>query len=171
MAQKAITIYTPSTADPHIYAEDDAMIWRSIFGATSGIAGGCDGQLALSIVDNNTVRLQSGIFSNQGYIVKVTPGTTEDLAVVSGTQNMYRRDLVVAQFTRGGGTTADEHIFTVIAGTAAATDAGALRPTLTQNDLRTGGQLRQEALYEVYIVGTTIQSVTRIAPYVGSYYQ
>ena len=57
MAQKAITIYTPPDAAPHIYAEDDAQLYRAIFGR-SGITEG-DEMLACSLVDNNTVRLAS----------------------------------------------------------------------------------------------------------------
>lgn len=64
MAQKAITIYTPPDAAPHIYAEDDAQLYRAIFGR-SGITEG-DEMLACSLVDNNTVRLASGTFVNQG---------------------------------------------------------------------------------------------------------
>ena len=36
MGQKAITIYTPDSATPHIYAEDDAQIHRALIGS-SGI--------------------------------------------------------------------------------------------------------------------------------------
>ena len=61
--------------------------------------------LACSLVDNNTVRLASGTFVNQGYIVCVPGGSYEDLTVESGTQNMYRKDLLVAEFARGGGST------------------------------------------------------------------
>ena len=109
MAQKAITIYTPPDAAPHIYAEDDAQLYRAIFGR-SGITEG-DEMLACSLVDNNTVRLASGTFVNQGYIVCVPGGSYEDLTVESGTQNMYRKDLLVAEFARGGGSAADTHVF------------------------------------------------------------
>ena len=60
MAQKAITIYTPDTEDPHIYAEDDAQVHRAIFGG-SGITD-ADEKLAATIVDNNTVRLAAGLY-------------------------------------------------------------------------------------------------------------
>lgn len=168
MAQKAITIYTPSTASPHIYAEDDAQVFRAIFGK-SGITEG-DEMLACSIVDNNTVRLASGMYVNQGYLICVPGGFYEDLSVDSGTQNMYRKDLVIAEFVRGGGDTADAHVFKVIKGTAAASEAGAVVPTLTAEELSSGGSMRQEAIYQVNISGLSIVSVTRIAPYVGSFY-
>lgn len=169
MGQKAITIYTPAIDDPHINAEDDAMIYRMLLGGTSCIGSG-DDQLACAKVDNNTVRLSPGVFSNQGYMVCVPGGETADLTVTSGTSGMYRRDYVVAEFVRGGGATADAHVFKVISGTPAASAGAAAYPSLTQNDLTAGGSTRQEPLYGLLIEGTTLSAtITRIAPLSGTY--
>lgn len=168
MAQKAITIYTPDTEDPHIYAEDDAQVHRAIFGG-SGITD-ADDRLAATIVDNNTVRLAAGLYCNSGYLHVVPAGETLSLTIGSGTAGVYRRDLIVSEFVRGGGNTSDTLQFKVIQGTEASSLAEAQRPTLTQNDIAAGGATRQEALYEVVINGTTITEVNRIADYVGSFY-
>lgn len=169
MGQKAITIYTPASASPHIYAEDDAQIHRGMIGG-SGIML-ADNNLACTIVNNNTVRLASGLYSNQGYIIVVEGGTTADLTVESGTAGAYRHDLVVSHFTRGSGEVADTHVFEVVRGTDASSAAGAVDPVLTQNDLTTGGSEREEAVYRVIIAGTTIESVERVANYIGNVYQ
>ena len=168
MAQKAITIFTPDTEDPHIYAEDDAQVHRAIFGG-SGITD-ADERLAATIVDNNTVRLASGLYSNQGYLHVVPAGETLSLTIGSGTAGVYRKDLIVSEFVRGGGDTADTLHFKVVQGTEASSLAEAQRPTLTQDNIAAGGSTRQEALYEVVISGTTIQEVNRIADYSGSFY-
>lgn len=167
--QKAITIYTPEDVEPHIFAEDDAQIYRSIFGR-SGITE-ADNKLACSIIDDNTVRISSGVFCNQGYMVVVPGGNTIDLNVQSGTQGAFRHDLIVADFTRGGGSTADTHVIKVLTGTAAQTEESAQDPTLTQQDLTASGTRRQEPLYRIVMQGTTLHAVERIAPYVGSVYQ
>lgn len=168
MAQKAITIFTPDTEDPHIYAEDDAQVHRAIFGG-SGITD-ADERLAATIVDNNTVRLASGLYCNSGYLHVVPAGETLALTIGSGTAGVYRRDLIVSEFVRGGGSIADTLEFKVIQGTEASSLNEAQRPTLVQNDIAAGGSTRQEALYEVVINGTTITEVNRIADYVGSFY-
>ena len=168
MAQKAITIYTPPAASAHIYAEDEAQHNRARFGG-SGITE-ADNQLACSKVDNNTVRLASGLYCMQGYMLSVPGGSTEDLTVDSGTSGMFRKDLVIAEFTRGGGEVADTLVFRILKGTPAASDAAAVDPTLTQNDLAAGGTTRQEALYRISIGGTTLNTIARIAPYVGNFY-
>ena len=169
MGQKAITIYTPASAGAHIHAEDDAQLNRARFGG-SGITL-ADNALACTVVNNNTVRLASGQYSNQGYMIAVVGGTTADLTVDSGVAGEYRRDLVVADFIRGGGDTADQHTFTVIKGTPAASASAATDPELTQEDLSTGGSHRQEALYRIKISGTEISEVERVATYVGNVYQ
>lgn len=168
MAQKAITIFTPDTEDPHIYAEDDAQVHRAIFGG-SGITD-ADDMLAATIVDNNTIRLASGLYSNQGYLHVVPAGETLSLTIGSGTADVYRRDLIVSEFVRGGGSTSDSLLFKVIAGTEAPNLSEAQRPSLTQDNIAAGGSTRQEALYEVVISGTTITEINRIADYIGSFY-
>lgn len=168
MAQKAITIYTPADDDPHIYAEDEAQHNRARFGG-SGITQ-ADDLLACSKIDNNTVQLASGLYSLQGYMLSVSGGTTQNLTVDSGSVGQYRKDLVIAEFTRGGGAVADELEFVVLKGTPAASEGAAEDPTLTQNDLAAGGSNRQEALYRVLISGTVLSTITQVAPYAGNFY-
>ena len=171
-AGKAITIYTPATEDGHIYAEDDAQIYRAIFGGNgSGIAG-ADNMLAATVPDNNTVTLDSGTFFNMGYALVIPCGETLNLSIGSGTQGKYRVDQIVATFRRGGGDTPDTHIFEVLTGTESDSLEAARqnKATLTQEDIRAGGAVRQEVLYNVIVSGITISTVERVTPYIGSFY-
>lgn len=168
MAQKPITIYTPPESSPHIFAEDEAQHNRARFGG-SGITQ-ADDMLTCTKVDNNTVRLSSGLYCLQGYMLSVSGGTTQDLAVDSGTSGAYRRDLVVAEFVRGGGAVADVLQFRVIKGTPAASEGAAVDPVLTQDDLSAGGSARQEPVYRLVINGTSLATIHRWASYVGNFY-
>lgn len=168
MAQKAITIYTPPTADAHIYAEDEAQHNRARFGG-SGITQ-ADGMLACTKVDNNTVKLESGLYCLQGYMLSVSGGTTQNLIIDSGTVGQYRKDLIVAEFTRGGGAVADKLEFKIVKGTQAASESAAADPSLAQNDLSAGGSTRQEPIYRILISGAVLSTITQIAPYVGNFY-
>lgn len=163
MAQKAITIYTKPEENPHIYAEDEAQINRARFGG-SGITE-ADEMLECEKVTNNQVRLKSGVYSMQGYLICVPGGETETLAVDSGTLGVNRNDLVVAEFNRGGGATNDTLVFKVLKGSPGAGD-----PALQNDDLGAGGTQRQEALYRLKIVGTALDEIERVAPYVGNFY-
>lgn len=169
MGQKAITIYTPDSATPHIYAEDDAQIHRALIGS-SGITL-ADNQLSCTVVNDNTVRLASGVYCMQGYMIVVQGGTNADLTIDSGSAGAYRHDLIVADFQRGGGDTADTFVFKTVKGTNATSASAATDPAITQDNLITGGSHRQETLYRVVISGTTISAVERVAPYIGNVYQ
>ena len=169
MGMKAINIYTPATAAPHIYAEDDAQIYRSLIGS-SGITL-ADNKLAATIVNNNTVRLDSGLYSMLGFMLSVTPGSYQDLTIDSGSAGAYRHDLIIADFTRGSLDTADAYVFAVLKGTNATSAEAATDPTLTQSDITTTGTHRQEAVYRVIIAGTEITAIERVAPYIGNVYQ
>lgn len=170
MAQKAITIYTPSSVAAHIYAEDDAQVHRALIGSSSGITL-ADDLLACVKVNDNTVRLSPGVYSMQGYLLCVVGGTTADLTVDSGTAGVYRHDLLIAEFIRGGGNTADTFRFRILKGAEASAAAAAVDPSLTQNDLCTGGTTRQEALYRLVINGATLDSINRICSFIGNVYQ
>lgn len=98
--QKAITIYTPSSAAPHISAEDDAFIYHSLLGSKSGILG------ALSCVKTaaNAISLSGGGVAYNGRILWIPTGETLGLTIVDGSVNR-----VVAEFTAGGGDVADTY--------------------------------------------------------------
>jgi len=167
MAIKPITIYTPPDAVPHIYAEDDAQLHRAMVGV-SGITL-ADQELALTIVNANTVRMAPGMYCMQGYMLSVQGGTSADLPVESGAAGAYRHDLVIAEFIRGGGATADTYTFRVLRGADAASAGAAQDPALTQDDLAAGGSTRQEAVYRLHVSPTGITSFDRLAEYIGNY--
>lgn len=168
MGQKGITLYTKTADAAHITAGDDAAIYRALLGSTSGITE-ADNQLACARVNDTSVSIDTGVFSNQGFMLRVDAPIT--LAVEVGQAGFNRNDLVVAEYTIGGGETSDAHILKVIKGTQSA--GAAADPTLEQNSLITGtaSDKRQEPLYRLTLSGTTLSgTITRIAPYVGSYY-
>lgn len=156
MAEKAITIYTPASSEPHITAADDAFIHHAILRETSGILG----SLQCRRVDDNTVRLSGGGVSNMGYILYIPEGQTHDLTVTTGTAGLGRHDIVVAEFVKGGGSTADSHTFKVIKGVAAETPED---PVLRGDSLSQAGDVRQIALFRVVLNGTVITEVTALA--------
>lgn len=168
MGQKGITLYTKTADAAHITAGDDAAIYRALLGSTSGITE-ADDQLAAARVSDTSVSIATGVFSNQGFMLRVDAPIT--LAVEVGQAGFNRNDLVVAEYTIGGGATSDVHILKVIKGTQTA--GSAADPTLEQDSLITGtaGDKRQEPLYRLTLAGTTLSgTITRIADFVGSYY-
>ena len=170
MAQKGITLYTATGDAAHITAADDAAIYRAIFGSTSGITE-ADNQLACTRNSDVEIAIATGVFSNQGFMLRVDAPIT--LAVDAGQVGFYRKDLVCAEYVIGGGGTSDTHALVVVKGTQNATEGLAVDPTLDQDSLITGtaSNRRQEPLYRLTLSGTTLSGmITRVADYVGSYY-
>lgn len=157
MGQKAITIYTPASAAPHITADDDAFIYKSVLGGKDGILG----NLTCAKVNNNTIRLSGGGVSNLGHILRIPDGETLDLSINTGSAGYKRYDSVVAEFVKGGGDTADTYTIKVVQGTAAASSPSA--PTMTTSKLLNLGDKNQIELYRIYINETTLSTITRIA--------
>ena len=170
MAQKGITLYTKTADGAHITAGDDAAIYRALLGSASGITE-ADDQLACARVSDTSVSIATGVFSNQGFMLRVDAPV--NLAVEIGVNGFYRKDLVVAEYTIGGGATSDVHVIKVIKGMQNATEGLAVAPVLVQDSLITGtsSQKRQEPLFLLKLSGTTLSgTIERIADYVGSYY-
>ena len=170
MGQKGLTLYTKPEEPAHITANDDAAVYRAILGSRSGITE-ADNQLECTRVNNTSVNIDTGIFSNQGHLLRVDAPITLSLDV--GQAGFYRRDLVVAEYVVGGGGTSDTHELVVIKGIQAASEGAAIDPVLEQDDLTTAtaSDRRQEPLYRLKINGTALSAtIERVAEYVGSYY-
>lgn len=160
MSEKAITIYTPSDADPHITADDDAFIYDSILGGRSGILG----EMTCTVLADNSIVLEGGGVSNRGYILRIPSGDNVTLAVPTGSQGLMRIDAVVSQFVKGAGTVADQHTIELIKGTAAASP---VPPTLTQSELANAGDINQVALYYIMLNELEVVGIVPMAESLG----
>lgn len=159
MGQKAITIYTPEGTAAHITPEDDAFIYRSLLGGIFGIIG----SLKCEKVDDNTVRLSGGGASNKGFILRIPEGETVELSIDNGEPGKSRIDIVASAFTKGGGEIADSHVFTVIKGTPAASNPSAPAAPVIPIAQLTTGSTTYAVLFYVYITGSQITGITRVA--------
>lgn len=157
MAIKGV-IKNSVTAD--ISAEQFASLFESIFGK-NGICNVYE-RLQCVKIDNNTVRLSSGVYNLSGYMVMVENGTNEDFVIDSGTAGLKRNDLLVAEFVRNGlGSGVDVLTFKIVKGTSVV--GAASDPALIAQDISAEGTTRQEALYRIMIDGTNITSVVPVA--------
>lgn len=156
MGQRAITIYTPDGADPHIAADDDAFIYGAIFGTKSGILG----TLTCVRIDDNTVRLAGGGVMNRGHILRIPDGESLDLTVANGTAGYKRYDSVVAEFVKGGGETADVYRIRIVQGTLSTGTPPV--PSLVKTSLLNRGDVNQIELFRLYLNGTVLSGITQI---------
>ena len=148
--QKAINIYTPPSAAPHVTADDEAFIYDAVCRGQSGRFG----DLSAS-VESDTVVLSGGGAIYKGHIIYVPDGETHVLDVSAGTSGQHRKDLIVAEFVKGGGDVADAFIFKVLEGASADSASNAADPTLQTGSLTVSGDINQVALFRIIWNETT----------------
>lgn len=154
---KALNINTPPEAEPHIYAEDDAAIYKAIFGGdgVSTIGQACKA----TVLSNNKVRIADGVLCVDGHMARIPYGEYEDCEIMNGQSGKNRNDIIVAKFETTGTGGIDTMTCEVIQGTAGET---AVDPELTQDDIYAGGKVREYPLYRVKIEGLSITAVEQM---------
>lgn len=154
---KPITVNTAPEADPHIYAEDDAAIYQSIFGSDGVMTIGQ--QCASQVISNNKVRVKDGVIVAGGHVARIPYGEYIDCEIANGQSGVNRNDIIIAKFVTTGSGGIDTYTCEVKQGVAG---SSASDPALTQNDLYAGGKIRETPLYRVKIEGLSIVAVEQL---------
>ena len=151
---KEITVNTAPEAEPHIYAEDDAAIYKAIFGGdgVSSIGQACKA----TVLSNNKIRIADGVLCVDGHMARIPYGEYEDCEIANGQSGKNRNDIIVARFSTTGTGGIDTMTCEVIQGSAGST---AVDPKLTQDDIYKGGKIKEYPLYRVKIEGLNIVAV------------
>ena len=154
---KALNINTPPEAEPHIYAEDDAAIYKTIFGGdgVSTIGQACKA----TVLSNNKVRIADGVLCVDGHMARIPYGEYEDCEIMNGQSGKNRNDIIVAKFETTGTGGIDNMTCEAIQGIAGEM---AVDPELTQDDIYAGGKVREYPLYRVKIEGLSITAVEQM---------
>lgn len=154
---KGININTKPEAEPHVYAEDDAAIYQTLFG-NNGVS--TIGQACKAIIlSNNKVRIADGVLCVGGHMARIPYGEYEDCEIANGQSGKKRNDIIVAKFETTGTGGIDKIACKVIRGTAG---DNAADPKLTQDDIYKGGKIHEYPLYRVKIEGLNITKVERM---------
>ena len=156
MGFKALTVNTAAEAAGHIYAEDDATIFQSMFGGDGVLnIGNC---LKSTVISNNKVRISDGVLSVGGHIGRLSHADYQDMTIENGATGYNRNDIIYARFLTSGNV--DSFILAVKKGTA--TTGTASDPALVQGNLYEGAVERDYPLYRVKLSGLSIASVDQL---------
>ena len=154
---KPITVNTPTADEAHIYAEDDASIYLSMFGG-DGVS--TNGQSCkATVLSNNKVRIADGIICVGGHFARIPYGDYIDCEIENGQSGKKRNDIIVARFETTGTGGIDTYTCEVKKGTAGST---ATDPEIVQEDLYKAGKVRELPLYRVKIEGLSIAAVEQL---------
>lgn len=157
MAFKGITVNTKETEEAHIFAEDDAAIYKAILG-DGRYGASVWGGLCSFYSELNTVRVASGLLAMQGHVGIIEYGSYQDITLDNGSSGVTRMDLIVAQFTTTGMHGTDTFTLEVIRGT----DNSSSAPGYTAENLNNGGKLRQFPIAKVTTSGLTVTAVEQL---------
>lgn len=154
---KPITVNTPTAEEAHIYAEDDAAVYLSMFGG-DGVS--TNGQSCkATVLSNNKVRIADGVICVGGHFARIPYGDYIDCEIENGQSGKKRNDIIVARFETTGTGGIDTYTCEVKKGTAGAT---ATDPEIVQEDLYKAGKVRELPLYRVKIEGLSITAVEQL---------
>ena len=152
-----ITVSTPPGEEAHIRAEDDASIYKSLFGGdgVSTVGQACKA----TVLSNNKVRIADGIICVGGHFARIPYGDYIDCEIDSGQSSKNRNDIIVARLETTGTGGIDTYTCEVKKGTEGST---ATDPEIVQEDLYKAGKVRELPLYRVKIEGLSITAVEQL---------
>lgn len=151
----AIELVTGYQGKDHVTAEQWADFNRGIFGDAAILPVG--NRMETAIQTANQITVKDGVAVFDGREVYIGYGESENIAIVSGTQGMMRRDIVVVEYTREEDTGIESVQFKVVNGTPAASNAK--DPSVQDMDIRTGVFVSQKPFCRVRLNGTAIEGV------------
>lgn len=154
-------IVTGYVGEPHITAQQDRDTNIGIFGEDSYILA-TGNQLSGSVMSANEIRIRDGAVSHQGCIGVIQAGAYDNVTISNGTQGMQRIDLIVVRYEKDPDTNAESLELAVIEGTPVASGVVPV-PDYNTGSIRLGDSPVDMPLFQVFIFGVNIQSVTKVA--------
>lgn len=153
-------LVTGYAGQDHITAEDHGSFNAALTNGGSYVMNRGN-KLSAAIINNSTVRVRDGDLLMQGRHVRLPESTYVDLKIETGTQGMYRHDLIVARYTRNNATGVEDCNLAVIKGTPAASDPS--DPAYTSGDLLANHDTMVDfPLYRVTLDGLTPEKVEQL---------
>lgn len=151
----ALDIVTSYQGFNHITADQLADFQRGLLGDSCILPVGS--KMEVNIQTANQITVADGVVVYDGREIHIPYGTSENVAITSGTQGMLRNDIVCIQYNRDESEGIESVEFVTIAGTPAASDPQ--DPAYSNLDIRTGVFMSQKPFCRVRLNGTAIEGI------------
>lgn len=158
----ALDIVTSYQGTNHITADQMADFQRGLLGDACILPVG--NKMKVNIQTANQITVSDGVVVYDGREFHIPYGTSENVAITSGTQGMMRNDIVCIQYSRNESTGIESAKFVTIAGTPKASSPQ--DPSYSNLDIRTGVFMSQKPFCRVRLNGTAIEKIDML---VGAY--
>ena len=150
----ALHLVTGHEGAEHIMSQDQGSFNIAAFGSGQYVLDHGN-KFEASIINSNTIRLKDGDMLMQGRHIRLAAGTTEDVAIDSGTAGMLRKDLICVRYSKNSSTGVETASFVVIKGTESA--SAAADPSYNSGTITDGNDLINDfPLYRASLNGTTV---------------
>ena len=156
----ALHLVTGYAGEAHITSADQGTYNMGTFGEGEFVLNR-GAKFAATIVTNNQITIADGEAMMQGRYIKMTQGTSEDVAIDNGTVGMKRNDLICLRYERDLATGEETATFVVKKGTESSTtpsDPSYTQGVITDDD----DAVNEMPLYRVGINGINIEAVTTL---------
>ena len=154
----ALHLVTGSAGEAHITSADQGAYNMATYGGGEFVLDRGN-KFVTTLVSNNAITVADGEAMMQGRYIRMTPGTSETVAIDNGSSGMKRNDLICLRYEKDDSTGYEAASFSVVKGTPSSgtpTD-----PTYTQGNITDGDALVNEMpLYRVYINGLNVETIT-----------
>lgn len=154
----AIELITGLGDGPHVDASDVGGFQAGIVGEEDHMLPAGE-QMKATVISNNKIRIADGEAVMQGRHWRVKPNTYEDVTIENGTQNMNRKDAIIARYTKNADTGIEKVELAVLKGTP--TSGTAIAPAQEKGNILEGTMKHEMLLYIVSLKGLNIESVTK----------
>lgn len=151
----ALDIVTSYQGFDHITADQLADFQRGLLGDSCILPVGS--KMEVNIQTANQITVADGVVVYDGREIHIPYGTSENVAITSGTQGMLRNDIVCLQYNRDESSGVESVEFVTIAGTPVASDPQ--DPAYSNLDIRTGVFMSQKPFCRVRLNGTAIEGI------------
>ena len=157
----ALHLVTGYAGTEHITSADQGAYNMGTFGEGEYVLDRGN-KFEATVVSNNLITLADGEALMQGRFIKMISGTTEEVPIENGTQEMNRNDLICIRYEKNSTTSIESASIVVKKGTE--TSGTPADPEYVTGEITDGNDLVNEMpLYRVQLQGLNIASVTALA--------
>lgn len=148
-------LITGKTGQQHVFAQDDAEIYKQILGMGDYVLP-TGNKLSATMLSPTQIRIDNGSLVSQGRLAKIRPLSGSDtLSIDTGNIGYKRVDIVVAEYSVNSNGI-ESMITKVVKGTPSANMY--VSPTLTTGNID-NGDVHQVPLWEVRLDGINVNSL------------
>lgn len=142
----------------------DGSLYSKIFGSGCYVLSGGN-ELKAEIQSNNLIKIYDGDLIMQGRHSYIPASDSDNVTINNGSQEMNRKDLIVARYTKDS-TGVEDVTLQVVQGMA--TSGAATAPGYTDGDILKGATAKDFPLYEVSLTGINITEVKKLFKVLGT---